>query len=122
MDWSKFAPLYSYEFDSPDLAGSGERMQPEFIERLHKARKASKVPFIINSGYRTVKHNKKVGGKPTSSHLVGWAADIACANSRHRALIMKALILAGFERIGIGKTFLHVDMDPVKDPDVYWLY
>lgn len=34
------------------------------------------VPVTINSGYRTVPHNKKVGGSPKSQHLYGKAADI----------------------------------------------
>lgn len=33
-------------------------------------------PVIINSAYRSVAHNKKVGGAPKSQHLFGTAADI----------------------------------------------
>lgn len=32
-------------------------------------------PLIITSGYRTPKHNKAVGGVPTSEHLTGRACD-----------------------------------------------
>jgi uncharacterized protein YcbK (DUF882 family) len=32
--------------------------------------------IIINSGFRTKKHNKEVGGAPHSLHCLGMAADI----------------------------------------------
>ena len=38
-------------------------MNREFLEKLDYARSISNVPFIINSGFRTSSHNKKVGGK-----------------------------------------------------------
>lgn len=34
------------------------------------------VPMIINSGYRNDEHNSRVGGVPTSQHLLGSAADV----------------------------------------------
>lgn len=36
-------------------------------------------PIIINSGYRSPKLNKKIGGVATSNHLTGCAADIRVA-------------------------------------------
>ncbi len=76
----------------------------------------------INSGCRCIKHNAVVGGKPTSSHLIGWAADIAYAGSRRRFRLLKALLDAGFHRIGIGEEFIHVDDDPGKPGELIWLY
>ena len=35
-------------------------------------------PIIINSGFRSPKVNKAVGGVSTSNHLTGCAADIRC--------------------------------------------
>ena len=35
-------------------------------------------PIIINSGFRSPKVNKAVGGVPTSNHLTGCAVDIRC--------------------------------------------
>ena len=34
----------------------------------------------------------------------------------------KALLDVGINRIGIGQTFLHCDVDKEKDQDVFWLY
>ena len=80
--------------------------------------------IIINSGFRCEKHNKdpKVGGSDTSSHLIGLAADIKCEYSTYRFHLLNALLKAGFKRIGIGKTFIHVDLDEAKPQSVIWLY
>ncbi len=109
------------EFASPDLPESGERMQWNFLDTLEEARFLAKVPFKITSGYRTITHNKKVGGSETSSHLKGIAVDISCTDSASREKILYGLISAGFVRIGIAKTFIHVDLDTNK-PDAIWLY
>lgn len=99
------------EFDSPDEGSSWKNMEFEFVFKLDKARIKAGVPFVVTSGYRTESHNKKVGGSPTSSHLLGLAADIACDSSTNRWKIVFALRDAGFKRIGIGKDFIHVDLD-----------
>jgi uncharacterized protein YcbK (DUF882 family) len=109
------------EFDSPDELGTGSKMDANLLKRLTDARYLAKIPFVINSGYRTEAHNKEVGGSPTSSHLKGWAVDISCHNSSQREKIVRALLYVGFERIGIAKTFIHADTDKSKSPAI-WLY
>lgn len=42
--------------------------------------------FVINSGYRSVKLNKVIGGSATSQHCVGEAADIECPGISNYAL------------------------------------
>lgn len=110
------------EFDSPDQAESGELMDKDFLIKLDYARHNAGIPFKITSGYRTKEWNLKVGGRVGSSHVKGLAADILCIGSRQRALIIQALISVGINRIGIGKTFIHCDVDNSKDQDVFWLY
>jgi uncharacterized protein YcbK (DUF882 family) len=110
------------EFDSPDQPGSGQKMDRNFVAMLDEARDIAGMPFKINSGYRTEARNKAVKGSSGSSHLVGKAADIACTDSLKRFRIIAALIAAGFTRIGIGSTFIHVDNDSLKTPGVAWLY
>lgn len=114
--------FYTEEFDSPDKEGSGKDINYIFIGMLTNARKDYDDVFIITSGVRTVEHNKKVGGVDSSAHVNGYAADIACNNSRDRYNMAKALINAGFNRIGIAKTFIHADCDPEKPEDVIWVY
>jgi uncharacterized protein YcbK (DUF882 family) len=110
------------EFDSPDLPGSGHEMQQEFLDKLDLARGLSNVPYVINSGFRTPEHNAEVGGVPGSSHLTGWASDIRTDSSNRRFLVLKGLLAAGFNRVGIGQNFIHVDCDPSKAGSVAWLY
>lgn len=43
---------------------------------LEIARKKINKPIVITSGYRTISHNKKVGGAKYSYHTRGMAADI----------------------------------------------
>lgn len=115
------------EFDSPDLEGSGEMMEDGFMNMLDLARDIYGHPMIITSGFRTVAYNKSLRDKgqsasQNSSHLLGWAADIRCTNSRQRFLMIESFLDAGFSRIGIGKDFIHVDCDPEKDNAVIWTY
>jgi len=93
----------------------------ELIKMLDKAREKAKVKFIITSGYRCEKHNAFVKGSKNSSHLEGYAADILCVNPDTRYIILKSLILAGFDRIGIYEKHIHVDIDPRKPHGVVWL-
>lgn len=109
------------EFDSPDLEGSGKDMCVEFLKKIDNARELAGIPFKINSGMRTKKWNQHVGGRLGSSHLKGCASDVHCNNSADRIKIVASLIQAGFRRLGIANTFVHVDCDKDKD-NAIWLY
>jgi len=113
------------EFDSPDLIGSGQKMDKVFLKLLDQARDKAGVPFKILSGYRTIEHNLLVKGKNNSSHQFGLAADIYFPeSSRERFLIISALLEVGLNRLGINfkRKFVHVDMDRSKDENVLWTY
>jgi len=97
-------------------------MQEEMKRRLDNARHFAKTPFVITSGCRCRTHNNNEGGKSTSSHLTGWAVDIAVENSQARYKILEGLRNAGFDRIGIGSNFIHADCDPNKTRYVVWTY
>lgn len=122
INWSLYSPEFKKsEFDCK--CGCGLNLtQPSFLDRLYKARKLANVAFSLSSATRCPKHNKNEGGEDDSSHLTGWAVDIACSDSRKRFLIVSALISVGFTRIGISAKFIHVDSDSSKDPQVIWLY
>lgn len=98
------------------------KMDDSFLEKLETARRIANTPFIISSGYRCEKNNRFVGGKPKSSHLKGRAADIVVRGSRERFQILHGLVAAGFHRIGVSKSFIHVDDDETKDRHVLWTY
>jgi uncharacterized protein YcbK (DUF882 family) len=101
--------------------GCGFRIiNPELLQRLHYARELAGIPFNINSWCRCDKHNAKVGGVKGSSHTKGYAVDIKVKGDRERFIILKALIMAGFERMGVYSWGIHVDVDDTKDPQVIW--
>ena len=118
----KFKYFTYGEFDSPDLKGSGKNVSDELINMLDIVRKKYGKSVVINSGYRTPEHNKSVGGTSESSHIKGLAADIACNNYTDRFKLEGVLREVGFKRIGMGSTFIHVDIDKDKSQNVLWTY
>ena len=122
MDWSSIRYFKPKEFDSSDAPGSGDRMKFGFVKKLDVLREIVAIPLIVDSGFRTAKHNAKVGGEPGSEHLVGGAADIRAIGSQTRFLILNAAFSLGFKRIGIGSTFIHLDDSANLDQKVVWLY
>ena len=118
LKWFKIS-----EFDSPDEPGSGSKMCCNFLIDLDEARDRAGVPFRINSGYRTEHYNDKVlGARVGSSHKKGLAADIGYKGNHEKYKILSALMSVGFCRIGLGKSFIHVDCDTVKSKETMWSY
>lgn len=98
-------------------------LHPQLLEKVTEARLLAGVPFKINSGFRCAKHNAEVGST-SENHTSGCAVDIACTVGEARRRMINGLRDAGFNRIGIAKTFIHADlMDYVKGAvRSYWLY
>lgn len=99
----------------------------DLVEQLNLARELSDTPFYINSACRCPSHNEESGGSDTSSHIATediecTAVDIRAISSRSRYNILNSLLRAGFTRIGISDTFIHVDIDSSKSPEVIWTY
>lgn len=93
-----------------------------FVAKLQDARTEAGIPFVITSGYRCWNHNKDVGGKRDSSHLTGIAVDLRAQTASERFGLINALLKAGFTRIGIGRNFVHVDIDREKPDHLIWVY
>ena len=98
-----------------------EDMQETFLHRLDIARFHSGVPYIVNSAYRSVEHEKSKGRDGTSSHTKGLAVDLRATNSRARFKIIEGLLKAGFTRIGVYNWGIHVDEDYEKDQEVIFI-
>jgi len=111
-----------YEFECKcGKCGLGlKHIRPEALNKLLIARDMSSVPFFINSAIRCKEHNQAVGGLIDSAHLSGQAFDIRTNDDYERFIIVRALITAGFRRIGIYKTFVHADDDHTKPSTVMW--
>lgn len=102
----------------------------DLMTRVDDARGVAGCPFHINSGYRCPDHDKDVyfeevavgTYRPTSSHIKGLALDISAKDDKTRYLIVMSLMRCGFDRIGIARSFVHVDCDCSKPRGVCWAY
>ena len=105
LNWDDVNYFNPDEFDSPD------KMNMALIYKLEIARIIADIPFIITSSYRE---------GDDGAHGKGLAVDIGCSNDRPRFNIVKALLLAGFDRVGIYNKHIHADIDSSGDPRVMW--
>jgi len=110
------------EFNCPCCGKGSELMDPNLIHILDLVREETGRPIHITSAYRCEKHNKEVGGVAESAHTEGKAVDIKCNNSTLRMLYVCLFCAHGIKRLGIGKTFIHIDMDDTLPQNVMWLY
>lgn len=66
--------------------------------------------ITINSGFRCPEHNIAIGGSQHSAHCLGEAADLGAVDGKLRLALLTAVIHAGFTRIEVCKTWIHVDV------------
>jgi len=110
------------EFDSKD----GAEMPLEILQNIKKLaenlqvlRDELKAPITVNSGYRSPKHNAKIGGAKRSQHLLGNASDIVVDGHTPKevAVVIEELIREGKMLQGGLKaydTFTHYDIRGTK--------
>tara|TARA_B100000029_G_scaffold173778_1_gene170465 strand:- start:2134 stop:2532 length:399 start_codon:yes stop_codon:yes gene_type:complete len=105
-----------------------DQINEDLVRRLQEVRDLLGEPMRITSGVRCEKHNASpdVGGSPSSSHVpdnsgIAHAVDVSCNNSAYRERLLKA-VLQVFDRVGIAKSFIHMDVDPNKTAGVVWVY
>lgn len=106
------------EFESKD----GSEMPDDVYENIVKLadelqiiRDIVKRPIRINSAYRSVEHNRNVGGVSNSTHLDGIAADIVIVGltPAKMYLIIDKLQHGGYIMtggLGLYNTFVHYDI------------
>jgi uncharacterized protein YcbK (DUF882 family) len=118
-------------FDSSEFAcqcgcGTGE-IKIELVQMLEDVRIAYDKPMRINSGIRCLGHNRDIGSRDTSSHIKCLAADIGCDSMGERLNLMQCIMrvsemdsgLMLFQRIGLHKKFIHVDIDYDKPKGIF---
>lgn len=105
------------EFDCQCRCGTGE-ISMELVQNLELVRLEYGKPMRINSGIRCLEHNRKIGSRDTSSHIKCLAADIGCTNMSERKELLY-ILMKQFDRIGINKKFIHVDVDTDKPKGVF---
>ena len=106
MNWSKH--LSKAETICPCGCGKND-MKPKIISIFENLRARVGEPLHINSGFRCEKHNKAVGGKKDSQHLLGMALDINLPKGIPAKEMEGYMELSGAGGIGRYKTFCHCD-------------
>ena len=84
------------------------KMDQDLLNMLDNLRELCDFPLSINSSYRSPEYNKSIGGASRSKHMEGIAVDLACTDSKKRAIITMNALDLGFT-VGVAKTFIHVD-------------
>lgn len=110
------------EFDCNDGTIIPDELMPNVIElakNLQVLRDDIGEPVRLNSGYRHKAYNKKIGGVPSSQHILAKAADITAKSFTPKQLAarIEKLIKAGKMRqggIGIYPGFTHYDIRGTK--------
>lgn len=97
-------------------------MDAGFLDLLDKVREAAGIPLVLNCAYRSREYDKSKGRSGNSSHTKGKGVDIRANDSANRLKIVKAAVECGISRIGIGKTFVHLDDDRSLPQGVMWHY
>ena len=78
------------------------------------------VPIKVNSGFRSEALNKRIGGKPTSQHLNGEAADIECEEKSNKELFDAIVKLGVSDQVINESNFAWVHVSHKADlPDRY---
>ncbi|MRJ09429.1 DUF882 domain-containing protein [Ornithobacterium rhinotracheale] len=117
----------SKDFDLKEFESHDGSTTPEFVlknlqalaKNLQVLRDFLGKPVMVNSGYRSVAHNRRIGGKVNSQHLQGKAADIRVEGITPEKLAstIEKLIYNGKMKqggLGIYPTFVHYDIRGTK--------
>lgn len=98
-------------------------LDPTWRALCDKMRGECGFPWKITSGYRTKEENDVLQNSVDgSAHISRLACDIYCVDSTKRDKIVNVAKANGITRIGIGKTFVHLDIDKSKPQNVMWTY
>ena len=93
-----------------------------FFTKINTVRGIVGSPLTVNSWCRCGPHNAFVGGSVTSSHPKGLAVDLDTPTAYIRYRILLAAGEINFRGVGIHNHFIHLDDDPDKAPNRFWIY
>lgn len=111
-------------------ASDPSQLHPVLIEKLVVAQRLAGFQFMFTSAFRSKSYELSKGRNGSSSHCkydanenpASLAADISTIDSHTRYKVLGACLLAGFPRIGVGKSFIHVDIDETKPHPIVFHY
>jgi uncharacterized protein YcbK (DUF882 family) len=106
------------EFASKDGSGFPNSVLiniSELARNLQVLRDNIEKPIKINSGYRSVKHNEKIGGVKNSQHVKGKASDLTVEGMTPKELANVIYLLISQKKmkeggVGVYANFVHYDI------------
>ena len=110
------------EFQRCSPSCSLQDMTQEAMDIFDAVRRRAGIPLVINCAYRSPKWDRTMGRSGNSAHTRGLALDIRANASETRMRIVSAALEVGVSRIGIGKGFVHLDIDSSLPEGVMWHY
>ena len=114
-----FAPA---EFRRCTPSCSIGQMDADFLALLDRVRESAGIPLVLNSAFRSQEYELKMSRSGTSAHCEGKAVDIRCNTSQNRYKIIRAALECGIRRIGVGKSYIHLDSSATHAQEVIWHY
>lgn len=79
---------------------------------LQPLRDKLRMPLTINSGYRTLEHNTKIGGARNSQHMKGQAVDFTCYDLNMAYTILETM---EFDQLIWYRNFIHISYNLGKN-------
>ena len=115
-NFNNYSNFFEHEFACKCGCGISETSKI-LLDLLQIARLIYGKKMFINSGCRCKSHNARVGGNPNSHHITERnnpckAVDIRFNDTNEAIEMVRALLFAGFKRIGINwrLSFIHADV------------
>lgn len=97
-------------------------IHPELLEYIRRAQHLAGFTFTITSGFRPKSWEFSKGRNGSSSHTKGLAVDISTCDSHTRYKVLVSLACVGVCRLGVGKSFIHADIDETKAHPIIFHY
>lgn len=97
-------------------------MKQSTMDKADKLRELCGFPLVVTCAYRSREWDLAKGRSGNGAHPHRQGLDFACTDSAKRFAIIKNAPIAGFNRVGIAKNFIHVDDDETLPQNVMWHY
>lgn len=99
-----------------------EDLHPNLVELIRRAQHLAGFTFTITSGFRPKSWEFSRGRNGSSSHTKGLAVDVSTCDPHTRYKVLVSLACVGVPRLGVGKTFIHADIDETKAHPIIFHY
>lgn len=112
-DLSEHFSRHEFTCSGENCCGGSSPIDGRLVEALEEFRHKTGKPVHINSGFRCLVHNRKVGSDDLSQHPRGYAADVRKMDDftiEEMATLAKTIGAFGNGGIGCYDTFIHLDV------------